>query len=62
MFVIITDIMEDAIKRDLDKLRDSLPNEEHEAFEAERQHHRQAIIEHFAEFGKYPEIGGIELK
>ena len=59
-FVIIHDSMERAMKRDLDALRDSLPEDEREAFEAERHIHRQAIINHFAEFGTYPEIGGVE--
>lgn len=61
-FVIIHDTMEMAMKRDLDKLRDSLPEDEREAFEAERDIHRQAIINHFAEHGTYPEIGGVEKK
>lgn len=59
-FIIIPDSMEQAMKRDLDKLRDSLPEGEREAFEAERHIHRQAIIDHFAERGSYPEIGGVE--
>lgn len=61
-FVIITDSMEQAMKRDLDRLRDSLPEAERAAFEAERHIHRQAIINHFAEHGSYPEIGGVEKK
>ena len=60
MFVIIPDAMEQAMKRDLDRLRDSLPPEEREAFDAERHIHRQAIINHYAEHGSYPEIGGVE--
>lgn len=59
-FVIITDDMDRAMTRDLDMLRDSLPEDEREAFDAERHIHRQAIINHFAEHGSYPEIGGIE--
>ena len=59
-FVIIPDSMERAMKRDLDRLRDSLPENERAAFEAERHIHRQAIINHFAEHGTYPEIGGIK--
>ena len=58
--VIIPDAMERAMRRDLDKLRDSLPEDERPAFEAERHIHRQAIIDHFAEHGSYPEIGGVE--
>lgn len=58
--VIIPDSMEQAMKRDLDMLRDSLPENERDAFEAERGTHRQAIINHFAEYGSYPEIGGVE--
>jgi hypothetical protein len=59
MIVIIPEAMELAMKRDLDKLRDSLPEDERPLFEAEREHHRQMIINHFAEYGSYPEIGGI---
>jgi len=59
-FVIIHDVMEKKMKEDLDRLRDSLPEDEREAFEAERRIHRQAIIDSFAEYGRYPEIGGIE--
>lgn len=58
--VIITDAMERAIARDLDALRDSLPEDERLIFEAERHIHRQAIIDFFAEHGYYPEIGGVE--
>lgn len=61
-FVIIPDSMEQAMKRDLDRLRDSLPENEQAAFEAERHIHRQAIIDHFAAHGTYPQIGGIERK
>lgn len=59
-FVIIPDLMEAAMKRDLDALRDSLPENERQAFDDERHIHRQAIINHFAEYGTYPEIGGVE--
>lgn len=62
MFVIIPDAMEDAMKRDLDALRDSLPECERAAFDDERNVHRQAIINHFAEFGSYPEIAGVSKK
>lgn len=58
--VIIPDSMEQAIKRDLDALRDSLPEEEREAFDAERHIHRPAIINHFADYGTYPQIGGVQ--
>lgn len=58
--VIIPEAMEQAMKRDLDRLRDSLPEDEREAFEAERHIHRQAIINHFADYGSYPEIGGVQ--
>lgn len=58
--VIIHESMERAMKRDLDRLRDSLPEDQRDAFEAERHIHRQAIINHFAEHGTYPEIGGVE--
>jgi hypothetical protein len=60
--VIIPDAMEAAMKRDLDALRDSLPESERPAFDAERHIHRQAIINFFAEHGTYPEIGGVEKK
>jgi hypothetical protein len=59
-FVIIPEAMEMAMKRDLDALRDSLPEEERAAFDAERHIHRQAIINHYAEHGTYPEIGGVQ--
>ena len=59
-FVIIPESMERAMKRDLDALRDSLPESERPVFEAEREIHRQTIINHFAEHGSYPEIGGVE--
>jgi len=52
--------MEAAMTRDLDKLRDSLPADERDAFDAERDIHRQSIINHFAEYGTYPEIAGVE--
>lgn len=41
-------------------LRDSLPEEERAAFDAERHIHRQTIIDHYAEHGTYPEICGVE--
>lgn len=59
-FVIIPEAMEQAMKRDLDRLRDSLPEDERSVFDAERHIHRQAIINHYAEHGTYPEIGGVE--
>lgn len=59
-FVIVPDTMEQAMKRDLDRLRDSLPEDEREAFEAERHIHRQAIIDHYAEHGTYPEVASVQ--
>ena len=59
-FVIIPEAMEQAMKRDLDRVRDSLPEDERTAFDAERHIHRQTIINHYAEYGSYPEIGGVE--
>lgn len=58
--VIIPDVMEAAMQRDLDKLRDSLPEDERAAFEAERDYHRQEIINFYADNGYYPEIGGVK--
>ncbi len=58
--VIIHDVMERAMQRDLDKLRDSLPEEDRPKFEAERDIHRQAIINHFAEYGTYPDFSGVK--
>lgn len=58
--VIIPEAMERAMERDLNLLRDSLPKAERSAFEAERDIHRQAIINHFAEYGSYPDIGGVQ--
>jgi hypothetical protein len=58
--VIIPESMEAAMKRDLDRLRDSLPEDQREAFDAERHIHRQTIINHFADHGTYPEIAGVE--
>ena len=58
-FVIIPDTMEHAMKRDLDSLRDSLPKDEHSAFDAERHIHRQTIVDHYAEHGTYPNIAGV---
>jgi hypothetical protein len=52
--------MERAMTRDLDALRDSLPEDERAAFDAERHIHRQTIINHYAEYGTYPEIGGVQ--
>lgn len=60
IIVIVPESMEAAIKRDLDKLRDSLPEDEQPIFEAERDYHRQQILNHYAQFGTYPEIEGIE--
>ena len=57
--VIILDAMERAMKRDLDRLRDSLPEDERKAFDRERHIHRQAIINHFAKYGTYPIIDGV---
>lgn len=59
MFIIVTEAMESAMKRDLDRLRDSLPENEREAFEAERHIHRQEIINFFGEHGYYPNVGGV---
>lgn len=58
--LIIPGAMEQAMKRDLDRLRDSLPEDEREAFDAERHIHRQAIVDHYAEHGSYPDIAGVE--
>ena len=60
--VIIPDSMEQAMKRDLDRLRDSLPEGERAIFEAERDIHRQAIINSYAKTGRYPEVAGIEKR
>jgi hypothetical protein len=60
MFVVIPESMEQAMKRDLDRLRDSLPENERDAFEAERDIHQQRIIDFYAEHGTYPEICGVE--
>ena len=62
MLVIIPDSMEQAMKRDLDRLRDSLPEDERPAFEAERHVHRQAIINFYAEHGTYPEVEAAEKR
>jgi len=62
MLVIIPDAMEMAMQRDLDKMRDSLPKEEHELFEQERPLIRQQLINFFAENGSYPIVAGIERK
>lgn len=59
-FVIIPEAMERAMKRDLDRLRDTLPEDERTAFDAERHIHRQAIIDHYATYGSYPDIGGVQ--
>jgi len=58
--IIIPDSMEQAMKRDLDALRDSLPECDRALFEWERPIHRQAIIDHYLEHGTYPEISGVE--
>ena len=60
--VIIPASMEQAMKRDLDRLRDSLPEDERPIFEAERHIHRQAIINSYAKTGRYPEVAGVEKK
>lgn len=60
--VIIPESMEQAMKRDLDRLRDSLPEDERPIFEAERDIHRQAIINFYAKTGRYPEVAGVEKK
>ena len=60
MIVIIPTAMEQAMKRDLDRLRDSLPEDERQIFEGERHIHRQRIIDFYADHGYYPEIGGVE--
>lgn len=60
--VIIPASMEQAMKRDLDRLRDSLPEAERPIFEAERDIHRQAIINSYAKTGCYPEVAGVEKK
>lgn len=57
--VIIPNSMESAMKRDLDALRDSLPENERPLFEAERDVHRQEIINFYADNGYYPSIGGV---
>ena len=59
--IIIHDYIEDRINKDLDALRDSLPENERAAFEAERHIHRQTIINHIGDYGTYPEITGVEL-
>lgn len=60
MFILIPDVMEAAMKRDLDKLRDSLPESEHALFEQERHLIRDQIVQHYGEYGTYPVIDGIE--
>ena len=57
--VIIPTAMESAMKRDLDALRDSLPEHERHIFEAERDVHRQEIINFYADHGYYPTVGGV---
>lgn len=59
MLVIVTEAMESAIKRDLDALRDQLPEDERPIFEAERHIHRQEIINFFGTHGYYPVVEGI---
>ena len=49
-----------AMNRDLDKLRDSLPANEHTLFEQDRHLIRDQIIQHYGEYGTYPIIDGIE--
>ncbi len=61
-FVIIPDSMEQAMQRDLDTMRDSLPEDERSVFEAERHLYRQIIINHYAETGTYPDIAGIKKR
>lgn len=58
--VIIPASMEQAMKRDLDRLRDSLPEDERPIFEAERHIHRQAIINSYARTGRYPKVAGVQ--
>ncbi len=58
--VIIPEAMERRMQNDLDALRDTLPENERQIFEAERHVHRQTIINHVAEHGSYPEIRGVE--
>jgi hypothetical protein len=60
--VIIPDAMEAAMTRDLDNLRDRLPPEDRAAFDDERDVHRQAIVSHWADYGSYPKIAGVEKK
>ena len=57
--IILHDHVSDQIDKDLNNLRDTLPPEEQALFEAERDVHRQLIINHIGEFGTYPTIGGI---
>jgi len=57
--VIIPSSMESAMQRDLDALRDSLPEHERSIFESEREVHRQEIINFYADHGYYPSIGGV---
>ena len=58
--IIVTESMEQAIKRDLDTLRDTLPESERPIFETEYPVHRQEILNHYAEHGTYPQISGVE--
>lgn len=58
--IIIPDAVSKRIEKDLDALRDSLPENDRPLFESEREIHRQEIINHIGEYGSYPEIGGIE--
>lgn len=58
--VIIPEAMEQAMKRDLDGLRDTLPEADREGFDAERDIHRQTIINHYAEYGVYPTFDGVK--
>ena len=60
MFLIITDAMEAAMNRDLDKMREQLPESEHELFDKERPLIRQQLVDFFAENGSYPVVDGIE--
>jgi hypothetical protein len=58
--VILPDYISNKIENDLNILRDQLPENERQTFEAERQIHRQSILDYFYENGLYPDIKGVE--
>lgn len=60
--VLIPDYLDERMERDLDIMRDSLPESDRPIFESERSEYKQIIINYIADNGGYPTTLGVQKK